>query len=97
MRFKLKAEIIGFYRDDLHFDYDDGSFEWFDSTTLKIIEPIHLKDKEFYIFHNKGNTLDNIWTQIGKILAIEIDKNFIKSWEDIFNTYIFRESISYYE
>ncbi len=50
---KIIAKIIQYNPDDLHFDYNDGSFEWFDSSELCIIESVKLRTKGFYIFHNK--------------------------------------------
>ena len=51
-KLKIIAEITNYHQDDLHCDYDDGYFEWFDSSELRIINPHEHKSKKFYIIHN---------------------------------------------
>ncbi len=97
MSFTIKARIIGYYKDDLNFDYEDGSFEWFDSTKLRIIEPPHMKDKEFYIFHNSLNKIEDTWTLTGVTLLITFKEGFFEKWDDIFSshTFIFTNAINF--
>ena len=72
IKMELLVEVLQYLIDDLHFDYEDGYFEWFDGTKLKIIEPVNYKDEIFYIYHNQPKPIDDIWQNVGAQLKLII-------------------------
>lgn len=76
----IKAKIIKYLPGDLHFDYDDGSFEWFDGVKLKVISPEAFEGKEIRVFHSERSEEENPWKKVGTI--IEFERNNINDFEN---------------
>ena len=72
-RIILNAEILAYLIDDLHFDYDNGTFEWFDATKLEILEPQEFLNKIYYIYHNNPEYPNSIWRKIGLKVSLEFN------------------------
>ena len=90
---KIISKIIQYHLDDLHFDYDDGSFEWFDSSELCIIEPVKLRTKKFFIFHNKPILENIIWRKIGLIIELKSYDDKMDLLRTIFGIHVFSDGI----
>ncbi len=56
-------------------DYDDGSFEWFDTTQLSVVEPIKALGLIIHIDHNNPQPPESPWRKIGAQLRLEIKKD----------------------
>ncbi len=71
---KIKAVIVQYIPGDLHFDYEDGTFEWFDGIKLEIIEPEQFAGKKIYVYHEESSTDINPWKEVGTKIQFECDK-----------------------
>lgn len=90
---KIIAEITNYLQDDLHFDYDDGTFEWFDSTELRIIKPSEFNSKKLYIYHNEPLDKNSIWLRKGLIVELEFKGDKKELLKPLFKEIIFSDGV----
>ena len=65
--------IVDEYRvNNVHTDYDDGTFEWFDTTRLYIVEPVEVAGRVMNIDHNNPQPAGSPWRENGAILRLEL-------------------------
>ncbi len=57
---------------NVHVDYDDGTFEWFDTTKLCIVEPAEAAGRVIDIDHNEPQHASSPWRRIGAELRLEL-------------------------
>ena len=74
-RIILEARILAYLIDDLHFDYEDGTSEWFDATKLEILQPKEYLNKNYYIYHNNLADPNSIWRNVGLKVSLEFNIN----------------------
>jgi len=92
-KLKIIAKTVNFHPCDLHCDYEDGTFEWFDSSELRKTEPSEHSSKRLYIYHNESPEKNSIWLQKRVIVELKFkgDKNeLLKSF---FKNFIFGDGI----
>jgi hypothetical protein len=63
---------------NVHADYDDGTFEWFDTTQLSIVEPAEVAGRVIDINHNTPPPPESPWRKIGAILQLEVAEDFLE-------------------
>ncbi len=56
-------------------DYDDGSFESFDSTQLSIMKPVVANGQILNNDHNNPQPPESPWRKIGAQLRLQVDKD----------------------
>ncbi len=64
---------------NVHVDYDDGTFEWFDTTELCIVEPVSIVRHLFNVFHNQPPPVTSPWRNIGAVLRLELEEEDIET------------------
>jgi hypothetical protein len=65
----VKKYLMG----NVHTDYDDGTFEWFDTTQLSIVEPAGAAGRVIDIDHNEPQPITSPWRRIGAELRLEME------------------------
>ncbi|NMC08302.1 MAG: hypothetical protein GYA24_24055 [Candidatus Lokiarchaeota archaeon] len=61
---------------NVHDDYEDGTFEWFDTSELRVEEPIELAGKRFRVNHGDVQPPGSPWREVGTKLHLEIANVF---------------------
>ncbi len=64
---------------NVHADYDDGTFEWFDTTQLCIVEPAGAAGHLFDVDHNQPPPASSPWRRIGAELRLEMEVEDIET------------------
>ena len=86
----FEAIIVDYLPGDLHFDYEDGTFEWFDGVVLKIIEPELLYDDQIYVFHDPELSKENRWKKVGIVVEFEYE-----TFNDFKSFHVFTSGLKY--
>jgi hypothetical protein len=70
----IVATVDKYLVNNVHTDYDDGTFEWFDTTKLRIEDPPELAGKFLYVDHNEPQPPGSPWREAGGRLRLELRK-----------------------
>jgi len=79
LNMKIVAIVKKYLPGNVHADYDDGTFEWFDTTELSIIEPEADAERTLFINHNQPPPPTSPWRNAGAKLRLELDDDDIDS------------------
>jgi hypothetical protein len=84
----IVAGIVSKYLiNNVHTEYDDGTFEWFDTRQLSIVEPAEVTGRVIDIDHNTPPPPESPWRKIGAILRLEVANNFFEQKRGHFKHY----------
>ncbi|MFX1236613.1 MAG: hypothetical protein ACFFAS_19905 [Promethearchaeota archaeon] len=75
----ITLRVDKYLPDNVIYDYEDGSFEWFDSTAITILEASKYKNKMLYIDHEYSCKKESVLRKVGAILKFELDPHYIES------------------
>jgi hypothetical protein len=71
----VKKYLVG----NVHTDYEDGTFEWFDTTQLCIVEPAGAAGRVIDIEHNEPQHTTSPWRRVGAELRLEMEVEDIET------------------
>ncbi|HME54452.1 MAG TPA: hypothetical protein VKM55_19730 [Candidatus Lokiarchaeia archaeon] len=75
----IVAIVSRYITDNVLTDYDDGSFESFDTTQLRVVEPVEIAGRLINIHHNTPQPTGSPWRSAGTRLRLEFEKETIES------------------
>ncbi len=81
----ISARVEKYLPNNVSTDYDDGSFEWFDTTVLTILEPIEFKNRALHIDHNWPCEENSVWRNTDEILVFELDSSDLTTPTQLFS------------
>ncbi|MEX2683302.1 MAG: hypothetical protein Q6373_017130 [Candidatus Sigynarchaeota archaeon] len=64
---------------NVHMDYEDGTFEWFDTTELCIEEPARIANLRLSVDHDHQLPDTSPWRKIGARLRLELEGDDIET------------------
>jgi len=75
----IVAIVTVYVTDNVLVDYDDGSFESFDTTQLRVAEPVEIAGRQINILHNTPQPTGSPWRSVGTRLRLEFENETIES------------------
>src|SRR4030042_4498636 len=69
----LVTRVCKYLPNNVHCDYDDGTFEWFDTTEIRIFNPNDKIGRLIDIDHDTPPPIESPWRKIGAILRLEVE------------------------
>ena len=82
----LHIIVVDYYKEALHFEYEDETGEWYDASKVKLINS-KIYTNIFYIYHSIPVDNDSIWRTKNNVIKCKSTDNLInliKKNKDIF-------------
>ncbi len=74
----LVLKVIKYLSNNVHADYDDGTFESFDTTQVRVVEPVEAAGRSVRIDHNSPPPAESPWRKIGARLRLDADDDILE-------------------
>lgn len=73
-KLQITATIVDYIPNAMHDNFDDGSFEFYDATKVRVVAPENLAEQEFSIYHIGEVPEDSLWRIINQRIRFDLNK-----------------------
>ncbi len=81
---QITATVVGYVRNAMRDEYDNGSFAVFDATELDVASPATF-GKSLKVFHNQSPPEDSLWRRPGSRVTFMIDRMLLEKGYRVFS------------
>ncbi|RKZ50320.1 MAG: hypothetical protein DRR16_09475 [Candidatus Parabeggiatoa sp. nov. 3] len=72
---QIKAIIVNYTTNAMHDSFDDGEFEFYDATEIRIVAPKDFEGQKLSIYHTGKVSENSLWRIINQRIMFDINKN----------------------
>lgn len=82
---QVTAEVLDYIPNAMEDSYDDGSFDLYDATELRIVTPMRWAGRRLTIYHDNEISNDSLWRRSGRKILFDITLQNIFSDDLLFS------------
>ena len=80
----VTAEIVTFEPNAMSDSFDDGSFQTFDASKIRLLAPEEYFDKYLLIYHDGEVEESSVWRRLGTKIRAEIKVDDLRGHDPVF-------------